>query len=90
MFDATKDADQINRIAGALNEHSDSKTHSRHFDIAYCKTIGLKIRDLEDDQKFQDAVLSLHHSYIFTMESTNVVKIIENQRGKALVSMTKT
>lgn len=90
MFDAVSDADTINRIAGALNEHTDSKTHSRHFDIAYCKALGLKILDLEEDQKFQDAVLSLHHAYIFTMESTNVVKIIENQRGKALVSMTKT
>lgn len=91
MFDASIDKDTavIDTIVKALNEHIDSKTHSRHFDISYCKKIGLKITDLESDQKLQDAVLSLHHAYIFTMDSTNSVKIIENQRGKALVSMTK-
>ncbi len=90
MFDAITDQMTIDNIANALNEHNDSKTHSRHFDIAYCKSIGLKVLDLESDQKLQDAILSLHHAYIFTIESTNTVKIIENQRGKALVSMTKT
>lgn len=89
MFDANTDQAVIDRIANALNEHNDSKAHSRHFDMAYCKSLGLKIVDLESDQKLQDAILSLHHAYIFTIESTNTVKIIENQRGKALVSMTK-
>lgn len=91
MFDKTRDEDKesINRIAKALNEHDDSKTHDRHFDIEQCKNFGLKITDLEADQKLQDAILSLHHAYIFTIDNTNTVKIIENQRGKALVSMTK-
>lgn len=91
MFDKTRDEDKesINRIAKALNEHDDSKTHDRHFDFEQCKNFGLKITDLEADQKLQDAILSLHHAYIFTIDNTNTVKIIENQRGKALVSMTK-
>lgn len=91
MFDSKKEEDRIKiaGIASALNEHSDSKAHSRHFDIAYCKSLGLKILDLESNQALQDGILSLHHAYIFTIESTNAVKIIENQHGKALVSMTK-
>lgn len=89
MFDAQTEQDTIAQIASALNEHTDSKAHSRHFDSTYCKHLGLKIVELEQDQKLQDAVLSLHHAYIFTIENTNTVKIIENQHGKALVSMTK-
>lgn len=88
MFDSHTDAKIIEKIAKALNEHSDSKTHNRHFDITYCKSIGLKIADLEANQELQDAVLSLHHAYVFTIERTNSVKIIENQHGKALVAMT--
>ena len=89
MFNTQTDQSTIDRIANALNEHTDSKAHSRHFDSAYCKRLGLKIVDLEEDQKLQDAILSLHHAYIFTIENTNTVKIIENQHGKALVSMAK-
>lgn len=91
MFDK-EDPDGMKRIESiskALNEHNDSKTHSRHFDIDFCKKIGLNIVDLEEDQNLQDAVLSLHHAYIFTLDNTAAVKIIENQHGKALVSMTK-
>ena len=91
MFDAKKEEDRIiiEQIANALNEHQDSKAHDRHFDIAKCKGIGLKITDLEADQLLQDAVLSLHHAYIFTMDQTATVKIIENQDGKAMISLTK-
>lgn len=92
MFDASKESDRavIERITNALNEHQDSKAHDRHFDIAKCKKIGLRITDLESDQALQDAVLSLHHSYIFTLDQTATVKIIENQDGKAMISLTKT
>lgn len=89
MFDINVDKQKIENIANTLNEHSASKSHSRHFDINFCKSLGLKIQELESDQSLQDAVLSLHHAYIFTIENTNAVKIIENQLGKALVSMTK-
>jgi hypothetical protein len=33
----------------------------------------------------QDAVLSLHHSCILTLNSTRAYKIIENHLGKAFI-----
>lgn len=92
MFNGTvkEDAIKITQIEKALNEHQDSKAHDRHFDIIKCKKIGLKIIDLEADQELQDAILSLHHAYIFTLDQTNTVKIIENHDGKAMISLVKT
>ena len=36
---------------------------------------------LEDEQDFQEKVLSVFHASIVTIEVTNCVKIIENQNG---------
>ena len=33
----------------------------------------------------QDAILSIHHSYIITLTNNNIVKIIENQNKKAFI-----
>lgn len=76
----------INNIANKLNENQDSKFHARHFNHAWCKNIGLKIKNLEDDQKLQDLVLSIHHSVNLTFEISTAVKIIENHNGKTLIS----
>lgn len=76
----------INNIVSKLNEHDDSLTHGRHFDISFCKNIGLKITDLESDPKLQDAVLSVHHAFMHTLVGTQAIKIIENHCGKAWVN----
>lgn len=82
-------AETIERVCTSLNEHLDSKVHSRHFDISFCRSIGLHIIDLEADQVFQDAVLSVHHAYIHTFSASPAVKIIENQQGKAFISISR-
>lgn len=41
---------------------------------------------MEDNNTLQDKILSVHHSYMLTMSSTNAVKLIENQNGKAVVT----
>ena len=41
---------------------------------------------MEDDDVLQDLVLSLHHAYMITFDSSAAVKIIENHNGKRLVS----
>lgn len=79
-------ADQIKKTVKFLNSHDDSKSHGRHFNYKLCKENGLKIKLLEDDQEFQDAVLSLHHSTMLTFDRTECVKIIENQDGQAYVA----
>lgn len=68
-------------VVEKLNENSNSKTHSRHFDKELCKKIGLKIIDLESDPKLQDLVLSVHHCYMYLFSTSPTIKIIENQNG---------
>lgn len=76
----------IENIVSKLNEHDDSLTHGRHFDIEFCKNIGLKIIDLEGDAELQDAILSVHHAFMHTMVGTKVIKIIENSQGKCWIN----
>lgn len=80
----------IQRIKKSLNEHADSKTHDRHFDINKCRSFGLKIKALEDDPTLQDKVLSVHHAYTHTIAMTSVAKLIENNEGKAFIFLIKT
>ena len=85
MFDGNKDGEKITRIVNGLNEHDNSKTHGRHFDIMFCKNLGLNILSLEDDTKLQDKVLSIHHAMMLTFNSTNAVKIIENNNNGTMI-----
>ena len=87
MFDKNKEEDRaiIDKICKNLNEHDNSKNHSRHFDYQFCKEIGLNIIEMESDPKFQDAILSVHHAYMLTLAMNPTVKIIESQNGKAYI-----
>ena len=84
--DANKDR-KIKKIIAYLNNNSDTKIHSRHISDEKAKELGLKISNLEDDDDFQDAVLSIHHCYMHTFSNSNAVKIIENHKGIATVSI---
>ena len=61
--------------------HSTSYSHSRHISRDECKTVGLNILYLENNQDFQDAVLSLHHCYMILFDKWRYSKIVENQIG---------
>ena len=71
----------IKSIVKKLSNHKEMKSHSRHISIEEAERIGLKITSLEKDQELQDIVLSIHHSYIHTLRSTNILKIVENHKG---------
>ena len=86
--DSSKDT-IINNILNELEDHSISKTHGRHLSKSKCKQIGLRIVDLENDTQLQDLVLSVHHSTIHTLTSTNAFKIIENQKGIASIQLSR-
>jgi hypothetical protein len=75
----------VENIIRELGDHSVSLAHNRHLSAAKCKEIGLKVHDLESDQKLQDKVLSVHHIYFHTLSSTPAFKIIENQNGMAFI-----
>ncbi len=78
-------ANIINSIITELGDHSINLAHNRHLSAEKCKSIGLEIRDLESDQKLQDAVLSVHHIFFHTLGATPAFKIIENHKGVAFI-----
>ena len=90
MFASEQDSDDtINNILKELGDHALTKSHARHLSIERCRDIGLKIKALEEDDKFQDSVLSLHHACMLTFSATRAFKIVENHRGIAFVKVTQ-
>jgi len=77
------------KVAETLANHSLFKSHGRHIDREQAKEIGLKVEDLEKDNKLQDLVLSVFHATTHTFDGTGAVKIIENQLGKAFIKQVR-
>jgi membrane-bound ClpP family serine protease len=75
----------IKNIIEELGNHSLNLSHSRHLSAEKCKSIGLKIEDLEADQALQEKVLSVHHAMMHTLAATMASKIVENQNGIAYI-----
>lgn len=78
----------ITRILDKLCEHSESAMHNRHFSYKDLKELGLKIAEMENDDKLQDAILTLHHLYMITFQQTIALKIIESSNGKGWIVAT--
>lgn len=86
MFANKRDSKKRARsLAKYLSNHRGFKTHSRHIDRDEARKRGLVIENLEEDQEFQDLILSIYHATTLTLSLPNPVKIIENQLGKAFV-----
>lgn len=80
MFSTSRNAkDKAAQIVNSLNINTGS--HSKHFGADECKKIGLKIKELESDDKIQDAVLSIYHCCSICGNGTPMCKIIMNQNG---------
>ena len=77
-------------IVKELSDHALTKSHARHLSAAKCKSIGMNIENLEDDQTLQEAVLSVHQSCIHTLSATPAFKIIENHAGIAFIQIAHT
>lgn len=90
MFAGESNSDTaINHIINKLNNHDDTKTHSRHIPINELLDMGLKIIPLEQDQDLQDIVLTIHHAYMHTLAQSASVKIIENHLENAVITFAK-
>lgn len=88
--DSKKDA-KIKAIIKHLTDSKTTKTHGRHIALAEAKSIfGDKIEELEKEQKFQDAVLTVHHAASITLQATPCYKMIENHTGRAFMQNLKT
>jgi hypothetical protein len=83
MLKGEQDAAAKARSAASwLNNAANHKTHGRPISAAQAGGIGLKIVALEDNQELQEKVLSLYHATVLTFETTNCMKMVENQYGK--------
>lgn len=85
MLEEDDDRERVaDNIVKCLNNHIDTKTHSRHIHIREAREMGLKISQIEDDfdDDFQDLVLTCHHAFMHTFANSNAIKIIENHTGQ--------
>lgn len=86
MLQNTQDPSaEAKRIVLELGDHSLMKSHARHLSADRCRNMGLIVEQLEDDNEFQDLVLSVHHACIHCLTATSATKIIENHQGKAFI-----
>lgn len=80
MFkDGEKKGEEIAEWLGDFKQH---KTHGHPISSDVAIEHGLNVSLLEKDQKLQDCVLSIFHSFQYTFETSPCVKIIENHNGK--------
>ena len=82
-----RDADckqRAEKIAAYLSDHDNFKSHGR-LDQKMAKELGLAVHALEQDQEFQDLVLSVFHATTITFDGARVTKIIESHLGKSSV-----
>lgn len=83
MFQYHLHAEQkADKIVSYFTDTESNTEHARHISVAEAKSCGLKIESLEDDQKFQDLVLTVHHAFMHTFsQAPKLVKAIENHLG---------
>ena len=78
---------KINKILAKLN--ANNKSHARHFSLDECQNLGLKVATLESDQELQELVLSIHHSFVITIDNSGAAKLIENHKGARYITNQK-
>lgn len=84
MMNGEKDAAEKSRkIAERFADYESFRSHGRQVGREQAREIGLKVVNLEDDDKLRDAVLSIHHAAMHTFSGTPAQKIIENHNGRA-------
>lgn len=84
MLAGESEAEEIaQRIVDELGSHVLTKSHSRHISREQAEGLGLRIMPIESPQELQDAILTVHHACILTLQSTGAFKIIENDAGTA-------
>lgn len=72
----------INKAVDFLTSHESSKVHARHYRYQECRDHGLIIKLMEDDNELQDKILSVHHCFMITLQSTEALKMISNNLKK--------
>ncbi len=87
MFGGDTDASiKASVIADYFANWEIHQSHNLGIDRDAAKAAGVRVDDLEDDSRLQDALLSVHHAMLHTFHGP-AIKIIENHAGKAYVRM---
>lgn len=89
MFSGKDDAEKdIKRIIEHLTDKKTTIAHGRHIGLDEAKSLfGDNLIALENDNIFQDLVLTVHHASIITLQSTAAYKMIENHTGRAYMQV---
>lgn len=68
-------------IVNLFTSKQTHRSHARHLHREDCAAAGLNIVHIEDEQPYQDKLLSVHHAFMVSLSSANVAKVIENNLG---------
>jgi len=81
----TNKLEKASHAVAQLSSAELNKTHSKHLHYQDLQKIGLTVEMLEADQVLQNLVLTVHHCMMHTTNLPQVLKIVENQDGRAVV-----
>lgn len=86
MFSNFPDAElKAKAVADHLSDYGTFKSHARRVDREELRSLQINVTDLEADPTLQDLALSVHHAINHAMNMIGLVKIVENNQGKAFV-----
>lgn len=75
------------KAAAWFADFTEFKSHGRRVGRAEALAQKLKVQRLEDDDRLQDLVLSVHHAVRHTWGKTPATKIIENHHGRCYIEI---
>jgi len=91
MFAGEKDAAKKAKDAAKwFGNAAQFLSHGRPVRRDEARERGIDVKDLEDDGELQDAVLSVHHTAMLSMSKVPIVKLIENNRDRRLLTLVQT
>ena len=89
MFSRDSDkARKAERVAAYFASYDEHRSHSLGISRDQARRRGVKITNLERDQALQDAVLSVHHATMHTLQGA-AIKLIENHLGHTYAKLTQ-
>lgn len=86
MLEGQADADANGKkIAAHFNDAGKHKNHGRRIGRDEARTNGITVEDLEDDQEFQEHVLTAYHLATITFEKTIATKALLTGTGQSWI-----
>lgn len=76
---------KVAKITDKLCDHKNSVMHNRHFSHVELERMGLKVELMENKDELQEKILTLHHLFMITFQSTNAIKIIDSSNGSSWI-----